>query len=248
MHENAETVRVALVTGGSGWIGRHYCAALQAAGMTVVAVDLRAPAEQTPWPTVLCDVTSEQDVRETVAAIREQYGTIDILVANAGGAMLPRKPFLGVQIEDFNRVLALNLISPWLLAKHVAPGMIGTGWGRIVMVSSGSVATAAPSGIGPYISAKAGVVGMVRALANELGDTGLTVNCIAPGLVPGGGGKNVHSEQQLLDMQKEIVGSQAIHEPLTPNDLCAGLLYLVSEGAAKVTGQTLAIDGGWTFT
>ena len=176
MHENAETVRVALVTGGSGWIGRHYCAALQAAGMTVVAVDLRAPADQTPWPTVLCDVTSEQDVREMVAAIREQYGTIDILVANAGGAMLPRKPFLGVQIEDFNRVLALNLISPWLLAKHVAPGMIGTGWGRIVMVSSGSVATASPSGIGPYISAKAGVVGMVRALANELGFSNLKVS------------------------------------------------------------------------
>nr|MDQ3326869.1 SDR family oxidoreductase [Actinomycetota bacterium] len=166
---------------------------------------------------------------------------------NAGGAMLPSRP-----VEDFSRaewdlVLGVNLTGAWLCAKAVVPAMRHAGYGKIVNITSTMVSKGWPVGLAPYIAAKAGVIGLTRALAKELGPDGIRVNAIAPGYVPVSTKKTVHKPEAALALRERIASEQCLPRTQEPEDLCGPIEFLSSAESDFVTGQVLNVDGGWVF-
>ena len=189
---------------------------------------------------VRCDQTSANDVERMVAAMVEAYGGCDILVHNAG--IYPAQLFEDMTFEDRRRVLSVNLDSVFHLVKGVLPGMKSRSWARIIMMSS----TTFHSGIAynsHYTASKGGLIGFSRALATKLGEYGITVNTIAPGLV--------RAETTAAGPQAQwfemLAQQQAIKRTEVPEDLVGPLAFLASDDAGFVTGQTLLVDGGWRF-
>jgi len=240
--------RTAVVTGGANGIGQAFCRRLAAEGAAVMiadiadgnaTVDLIAEAGGKA-AAVRCDQTSAGDVQRMAAAAEEAFGGVDILVHNAG--IYPPQLFEEMAFEDWRRVLSVNLDSVFHLVKAVLPGMKAKGWGRIVTMSS----TTFHSGIAynsHYSASKGGLIGFSRALASELGQYGITVNTIAPGLVRTATTAS-GPQAAWFDM---LAQQQAIKRTELPDDLVGPLAFLVSDDAAFVTGQTLLVDGGWRF-
>ena len=240
--------RTAVVTGGANGIGRAFCRRLAADGAAVVVAGLADGAPPAGLIVdaggraiaVRCDQTSADDIGRMLVATTDAYGGCDILVHNAG--IYPLQLFEDMAFEDWRRVLSVNLDSVFHLAKAVLPGMKARGWGRIVTMSS----TTFHSGIAynsHYSASKGGLIGFTRALASELGQYGITVNTIAPGLV--------RTETTAAGPQAQwfdtLAQQQAIKRTEVPEDLVGPLAFLVSDDAAFVTGQTLLVDGGWRF-
>lgn len=235
--------RVAVVTGGAAGIGQAFVERLAREGMRVVIADLadasdtvaRAEAAGGEVLAVRCDIASEEGVAALAEASRERFGPADVLVHNAG--IYPLVDFAEMTFADWRRVLAVNLDSAFLLCDAFLPGMRARGWGRVVCLSS----TAFHAGMGGmvhYVASKGGIIGLVRALAAEVGGDGVTVNAIAPSLVRT---KGTTDDPRAFDA---VAASQAIARTQVPGDLTGALSFLVSEDAAFVTGQTLVVDGG----
>jgi len=247
--------RVAIVTGAGHGLGRAYAARLAAAGARVAVFDLdgdsalaaaRSLGEgAAAYP---LDVSDPGQVGPAVDAVLGRWGRVDALVNNAGGALLPTAPFDTYSLEQWQRVLAVNLTGPWVCAVAVAAPMRAAGYGKIVNVSSTTVSTARPAGLAPYISAKSGVVGLTRALARELGPHHVCVNAIAPGYIPVDTPKAVHSPQAAAAVRDAVVAEQCLQQVGTPNDLCGTVEFLCSADSDFLTGQVLNVDGGWTHT
>lgn len=240
--------RTAIVTGGANGIGRAFCRRLAAEGAKVAIAD-RADGSATVEAVraaggeaiaVRCDQTSPEDVARLAETVTRAFGTTDILVHNAG--IYPPQLFEDITFEDWRRVLSVNLDSVFHLVKAVLPGMKARGWGRIVCMSSATF----HSGVAyntHYTASKGGLIGFCRALATELGQYGITVNTIAPGLVRTATTES-GPQAQLFAMAAE---QQAIKRTEVPEDLVGPLAFLASDDAAFVTGQTLLVDGGWRF-
>lgn len=249
--------RVAVVTGAAHGLGRAYAERLAGSGWRVVVADVaesagrfvaeRAAATLGPRRVVAhaVDVTDEDQVRGLAEAVVNSWGRIDALVNNAGGALLPSAPFDSFARDDWARVLDLNLTAPWLCAAAVVPHMRAAGYGKIVNVSSTTVSRGGPFGLAPYIAAKAGVVGLTRALARELGGNGIRVNAIAPGYIPVDTPKNVHSPDAARALRERIAAEQCLPVTGTPEDLTGTVEYLCSADSDFVTGQVFNVDGGW---
>ena len=250
--------RVAVVTGGGRGIGRGYVDALARHRAAVVVADVDSDAAGAAVDE-LCsrgaraaaattDVTDEASVQALMAFAAQRFGSLDIVVCNAGGAkaISPRAAFHEISVELWEQVVALNLRSAWLCAKHAFPLMQAHGRGRIVMVSSASATTAQPLGITPYIAAKGGIEALTRALAREAGPHGITVNAVAPGFTPVESVRALHGER-LNDLQGGIVGQQARPVVGTIEDVAAAVVFLSSDEAQHVTGQVLHVDGGWAM-
>lgn len=187
------------------------------------------------------DVSDEASVSRMVEAATVRFGRVDVLVNNA--AIFATVPLTRVRAEDlavgeWERVLAVNLRGPFLCSRAVIPGMKERRAGRIVNVSSG---TAFHGGGAPvhYIASKAGVLGLTRALARELGPFGITVNALAPGATV----TEATGEAERGRMEATI-GARAIARAQVPDDLVGAALFLASAAAGFVTGQTLVVDGG----
>jgi NAD(P)-dependent dehydrogenase (short-subunit alcohol dehydrogenase family) len=246
----------ALVTGGGTGVGRAVALALAGSGPKVTICGRRHEPLETlaamhaNISAIAADVTDEASIAELYARAEAASGPFDIVVANAGAAV--SAPAHKVSLTDWNQALAVNLTGAFLTVKPALPHMIARRSGRIIFIAS----TAGLKGyayVAPYVAAKHGVVGLMRALATETARTGVTVNAICPGF----------TETELLaesiarivektgrsaeEARASLVAANPQGRFVRPDEIAAAVMWLVSEGAASVTGQTISISGGETW-
>jgi NAD(P)-dependent dehydrogenase (short-subunit alcohol dehydrogenase family) len=242
--------RVAIITGAAQGIGAGYAKGFAAAGAKICVsdvLDAKPVAEEIGKAggqaiAVHCDVTDPKSVQAMVAATVKAYGKIDILLNNAGiFATLPLKPFFEIESGEWDRVMAVNVRGIFECIKAVAPEMQKNKYGKIINISSGTVFKGAPMLL-HYVTSKGAVVALTRAVARELGDDGIRVNTIAPGLILSEGVKN---NPAWTDAHVSgNVASRAIKREALPEDLVGTAIYLSSADSDFVTGQVLVVDGG----
>ncbi|CAB4959164.1 unannotated protein [freshwater metagenome] len=241
--------RVAVVTGGVAGIGRALTERLASDGFAIAVADKSDPSslvEALHSQGVkafgqICDVSSPDDVRAFAEATLGRFGHVDVLVMNAG--IYPVSAFVDMTWAEWDRVFSINVDQLFHFTKAFLPGMLDRKWGRIVCISSTTFHAGVPMQ-SHYVASKGAVIGFARALAAEVGESGITVNTIAPGLVRT---ENTAAGTQsgLFDA---LAAQQAIKRTEEPADLVGPLSFLVSEDAAFITGQTLIVDGGWVRT
>ncbi len=238
------TGKTALVTGATGGIGGAIAKALHDQGASVVVTGTRAEVlEQVRagLGTRAFAVTSNLADAASVEALPKAAETaagapIDILVNNAG--ITRDNLFLRMKDEEWDQVIAVNLTAAFRLSRAVLRGMMKKRWGRIVSITSVVGATGNP-GQGNYAAAKAGLVGMTKSLAAEVASRNITVNCVAPGFVVTPMTDALSEEQKKALFERIPVGRFG-----TPLDIAAAVVYLASDEAGYVTGQTLHANGG----
>jgi 3-oxoacyl-[acyl-carrier protein] reductase len=243
---------VAIVTGGAKGLGETYARALAADGWSVVVGDVLDPAAVTDEiaaaggqaEAVLVDVSDERSTRALAARALERFGRIDALVNNAAiFTSIEKKPWDELTVAEWDRMFEVNVRGTWLCCKAVAPAMQRARSGRIVNVSSMTVPGGVPLFL-HYVSSKAAIVGLTRALARELGEWGICVNAIAPDYVP----HDAEYAGRQPEMAELIARQRCFQRDMTADDLVGTLRYLVGPGSAFVTGQTLFVNGGRLFS
>ena len=235
--------KAALVTGASGGIGGAIARALHAAGATVTLSGTRvAPLEALAGElggraqVLPCDLSDAAAVEALPKAAAAAMGAVDILVNNAG--ITRDQLFMRMSDADWETVLAVNLTSVMRLSRGVLRGMMKARWGRIVNVSSVVGVTGNP-GQANYAASKAAVIGMSKSLAAEVASRGITVNCVAPGFIATAMTEALNDEQKA-----RIAGQIPAGRMGTPEEIAAAALFLASNEAGYVTGQTLHVNGG----
>jgi 3-oxoacyl-[acyl-carrier protein] reductase len=235
--------RVAVVTGAGQGIGRAVATRLTADGMRVALFDVvhdtvEDAARSLNSLGVQVDVSRPDEVQRAFAQVAAELGPVDV-VANVAGIYGDPAPVRDQSLDNWRRVLAVNLDGTFLCAQAGLKGMMERGWGRIVNVASGQAIRPRPF-VGPYAASKAAVIGFSKALALEVARYGVTVNVIMPGVSDTAMPRQHGSEQRLRE--------QARRNPMgrigRPEDMANAISFLASDDAAYITGQTLAINGG----
>lgn len=241
--------KVAVVTGAGGGIGREFAEALGRSGASVVLADINVDKVEAAVVelrsrgleavAVHADITSEASVADMASAAVSRFGGIDILVNNAAlMAELPRDiPLVKFPLEEWDRVLRVNLTGAFLCIRAVVPSMRKRGGGKIINISSGG----AFLGGHAYGISKLALLGLTVSMANELGRYNITVNAIAPGMISTEAGK-ISRPPGMAELWKPHIPLKTIGDP---KDLCGALIFLASSASDWVTGQTLDVDGGW---
>jgi len=238
------TGKAALITGASGGIGGAIAKALHAQGASVVLSGTRAEALEAVKRELgarafaaACDLGNKESVEALVKTAEAAAGApIDILINNAG--ITRDNLFMRMKDEEWDQVIAVNLTAAFRLSRAVLRGMMKKRWGRIVSITSIVGATGNP-GQANYAAAKAGLVGMTKSLAAEVASRNITVNAVAPGFIA------TAMTEALTDAQKEAISTRIPAGRMgTPAEIAAAVVYLSSEEAAYVTGETLQINGG----
>ncbi len=243
--------RVALVTGAGGGLGEGICLALAAAGASVACVDLtdeksRARADDvtaaggTAIP-VVADVSSKTSTEAMAAEVVDALGGIDILVNNA--AIYPSRPWTEITEEEWDDVLAVNVKGYFLCARACHESMVSRGRGRIVNIASITLFGGWEKLLS-YVTSKGGVLAFTRGLARELGPEGITVNCVAPGAFPTDAEK-IHPDPE--GYSRYVLEHQSLKRRGTPADIGNLVTFLAGDASSFVTGQMVAIDGGWVM-
>ncbi len=224
-----------LVTGGNRGIGRAIAEAFVAGG-DKVAVTTRSGGAPDGTLDVRCDITDPAQVEAAFAEIEAAHGLVEILVANAG--ITHDTLILRMSEEDWSSVIDTNLTGSFRLAKRAAKGMLRLKRGRIIFISS-VVGLLGSAGQVNYAASKAGLVGMARSLARELGSRSITTNVVAPGFV------ETDMTAGLTDEQKQTIKDQVpLGRYATAAEVASAVTWLASDGAAYVTGAVIPIDGG----
>jgi beta-ketoacyl ACP reductase len=227
--------RTVLVTGGNRGIGLAIAQAFAANGDRV-AVTHRGSGAPDGLFGVSCDVTSTEQVDEAFGKVEAELGPVQVLVANAGIA--DDTLLMRMSEESFTRVIDANLTGAYRVAKRATPGMLRARSGRMIFVSSVVAFVGAP-GQANYAASKAGLVGLARAIARELGSRSITANVIAPGFV------ETDMTAAMTDARRaEVLGGVPLQRYGTVDEIAGAALYLASDTAAYVTGAVLAVDGG----
>ncbi len=232
--------KVAIVTGGAQAIGAAIASGLEVAGATVVVVDRNPPGRG-----IRADVASEEDVAAMVEETLARHGRIDVLVNNAGVyASLEMRAFTEIPLEEWNRVMEVNVASMFLTCRAVVPVMREAGGGKIVNISSGTPFRGVPFLL-HYVTSKGAIVALTRALAKELGRDSIHVNCVAPGFTMSDG---VKSHPEVIEKLRDVsVASRTIQRDQVPEDVVGAVVFLCTPAADFITGQTMVIDGGQYF-
>jgi len=221
--------RVALITGGARGIGRATAEAFAARGAKVVIADLKGGE-------VEVDVADAGSVNRAVASVMERLGRIDVLINNAG--ITRDATLLKTGDAAWEAVIGVNLTGTFNMTRAVAPHMVAAGRGAIVNASS-IVGIHGNFGQSNYVASKAGVVGLTRVWARELGRKGVRVNCIAPGFI---------ATDMTAAMPEEVLDGMKARTPLgrlgTPEDVARAYVFLASDEASFINGQVLGVDGG----
>jgi len=244
--------RVVIITGAGQGIGRTFAKAFAMAGARVVIAELNenkaaAVSEEIMKAggeafAVTTDVGDEGSVKEMVEVVEDEYNRIDVLINNAGlFSTLEMRPFDQIPLHEWEQVLRVNLTGPFLCARAVLPAMRRAKWGRIINMASGAVRLGRPNYL-HYIASKAALSGMSLSMARELGGDGITVNAILPGATF----TEIERKTVTPEQKERIVAMQCIPRPEAPEDLVGAALFLASDAAAFVTGQTINLDGGVT--
>jgi 3-oxoacyl-[acyl-carrier protein] reductase len=239
--------RTALITGAGRNIGRAVALGLAKDGFDVVingsadraaaeAVAAEARGLGAQALVAMGDVGSREECARIAAEALAAFGTVEVLVNNA--ALRPQKPFLEIQPEDWNRVMAVDLEAAVWLSQALLPGMVGQGWGRIVNFT-GMNAIHGYAGRAPVSVAKHGLWGLTKALAKEFAPKGVTVNAISPGPIAADDDKPGVETHRHSYVSKVPAGRMG-----TPDEIAAVVRMLVSDGGAYVTGQMLQVNGG----
>ena len=242
--------QVALVTGGAGGLGREAAAELAAAGARVVVADVSETALEQAAKTLAdaggdpgrfqyaaLDVTDTAAVRRCVADIESRYGRLDILLTSHG---FPRDRRLqDMSDEEWNDVIGVCLTGTFLCVREAARPMVARGYGRIITVASR--AWQGNPGQANYSAAKAGVVGLTKSVAKELGRHGVTANAIAPGLIDTPSLRGLETFDQIAE---RAIRGNSIKRIGQPGDVAAAVLYLASPQAGFITGEVVHVSGG----
>lgn len=242
------TGKVAIVTGASRGLGQYFGRALARAGADLV-ITSRNLASLRPFQAEIealgrkalsleLDVRNYDSIQKMVEQAYQSYGKIDILVNNAGCNI--RKPALEVTWDDWNTVLDTNLRGSFFVAQAVAKRMIPRRYGRIINI--GSVTSVfGYKGITPYCASRGGVKQMTMSLADDWGQYGITVNCLAPGWFKTAQNAVLYEDQEWVEY---ICDRIPLKRPGQPNDLDGAVVFLASDASAYLTGQTILVDGG----
>jgi NAD(P)-dependent dehydrogenase (short-subunit alcohol dehydrogenase family) len=231
--------KVAIVTGGATGIGKAIATRLARDGAKVVVADLQKATNGAL--NLQVDVSKEDQVNRMAAETMSALGRIDILVNNAAiFSTLELRPFESIPVDEFRRVMEVNVMGVWLCCRACAPHMRKGGYGRIVNLASGAPLKGVPLFL-HYISSKGAVIAMTRGLARELGKDGITVNSLAPGFTLS---ETVAKQAAHVQQGERTRLTRAIQRDETPEDLVGTVSFLASEDAAFLTGQTLVVDGG----
>jgi len=223
------------VTGGNRGIGLAIAQAFAANGDNV-AVTHRGSGVPEGLFGVKCDVTSASDVDAAFTAVEAEYGPVEILVSNAG--ITDDTLLLRMGEDSFERVIDANLAGAYRVAKRAAQGMLKARKGRMIFISS-VVALLGSPGQANYAASKAGLIGLARSIARELGSRSITANVIAPGFI------ETDMTAELTEARKaEVLGQVPLKRYGSAAEVAAAALYLASEGGAYVNGVVLPIDGG----
>jgi 3-oxoacyl-[acyl-carrier protein] reductase len=227
--------RTVLVTGGNRGIGLAIAQAFAAAGDRV-AVTHRGTGAPDGLFGVRCDVTSTEDVDAAFGSVEKELGPVEVLVANAG--ITDDTLLLRMSEDSFQRVLNANLTGAYRVAKRAAQGMLRARRGRMIFISSVVALVGAP-GQANYASSKAGLIGLARSIARELGSRSITANVIAPGYI-----ETDMTAQVAEARKKELLSSVPLGRYGSVEEVAAAAVYLASPAAAYVTGAVLPVDGG----
>jgi NAD(P)-dependent dehydrogenase (short-subunit alcohol dehydrogenase family) len=230
---------VALVTGAAQGIGQALAVALAQRGAEVIVTDLTFPHETVKMigstaHAFQLDVTQEEEWRSL--SVKSHVGETDIVVNNAG--YFPNRLIDDLDLATWRKTMATNLDAHFLSAKYFLPGMRKRKWGRFVGISSNMVGLAIP-GMSHYITSKMGIIGFMRGLANDVADDGITANAVLPGLT-----NTLAIAPQSEEQKRATWGQQAIKRLEEPRDITGAVLFLTSDDAAFITGQSIVVDGG----
>jgi NAD(P)-dependent dehydrogenase (short-subunit alcohol dehydrogenase family) len=241
--------QAAIITGAGRGLGAAYACALADEGAAVTVADVIDTGATVAAITgaggraigVSCDVTDPAQIGAMVAATMEAFGRIDILVNNAARVVdFDHGSFLDIDEAEWDSVMQVNTRGAFSCVKAVAPVMREAGYGKIVNISSGTAFKGTPWML-HYVSSKGAVVAFTRALARELGDDGICVNALAPGLTMS---EAIAASDQFTSGTTANLASRAIKREEQPDDLLGAMLFLCSSDSDFVTGQTLVVDGG----
>ena len=238
--------RVAVVTGAAAGLGRAAAIRLANEGAGVEMLDIKdaAPvveeihASGGKANSILCDCTDEDQVNSAAKNIDARHGRVDILVNNAG-ILTGRKPWHTLTKEEVNRYVQVNYIGYFLVTKAMYPLIKKSKTPRVIMVASRTYILANPGQMA-YVASKGAVMGMTRVLAKELGDDGIPVNAVMPGMVATPGTME-HSQEEAFN---RVMNNQAIKRRVQPEHLAGLIAFLASDDAEMITGQMIICDGG----
>jgi len=242
--------RVAIVTGAGRHLGRAYALGLAAEGATVVAADIidAAPVAAEiaeaggSAAATLLDVTDEASTQAVADFTADRYGRIDVLVNNAGWFRQAwRGAWTEIDVEEWDRAFAVNVRGTWLACGAVVPHMRSRGYGKIINIGSTTV-WKGTAGFLHYVSAKAAIIGLTRALAREVGDDGICVNMLCPDYIP-------DAEMLRADPERDafVISQRVLKRTEVPDDMLGALAFLAGPGSDFVTGQSLLVNGGVAF-
>lgn len=244
--------RVGIITGGAAGLGLAYARRFLEEGARVVIADIVDPAPALrelgragEVHAVRADVASAAAVEAMAAEAVRRFGRIDVLVNNAAlFAGLAPTPFEQIEESEWDRLMAVNVKGVWLCCRAVAPVMKAQRSGRIINIASAIVAKGTPL-LMHYVASKGAVVAMTRVLARELGDHGIAVNALAPGLIMS---DTARTNADLTGFQaQQVIASRAFKREAVADDVVGAAVFLASDDSAFITGQTLIVDGGSVF-
>ena len=241
--------KVAIVTGGAQGIGRAIAEGLAAEGARIVIADVNRADETAAdfdgGVGLTVDVASEDATARMADEVVSRCGRVDVLVNNAGlYASLALRPFEQIPVDEWRRVMDVNVMSMFLTCKAVVPKMRAQGGGKIVNISSGTPFRGVPFLL-HYVTSKGAIVALTRSLAKELGKDNIYVNCVAPGFTLSAG---VEANPEHIEKLRDVsIAARTIQRDQRPEDVVGAVVFLCGPGADFITGQTMVIDGGQYF-